>query len=151
MKIVLLDKIDDLGEAGEVVEVADGYARNYLIPKGLAELATTESLARWEEQKAKREREAQKAREEAQELASAIDGLEVEIAAKAGESGKLFGSVTSAQVAEAVQEKSGVDLDRKYIELEDPLRELGEFAVEVSLYEDVSATVTVHVIGEEDD
>ncbi len=151
MRIVLLQRIDDLGEPGEVVEVADGYARNYLIPKGMAEVATVENLARWEEEKARREREAQRARKEAEELASSVDGVEVEIPAKAGESGKLFGSVTTANIADALHQKAGVQLDRKHLELEEPLRELGEFEVKVSLYEGVSAMVKVHVVAQGDD
>ncbi|MFO8060744.1 MAG: 50S ribosomal protein L9 [Bacillota bacterium] len=150
MRVILMDRVEGLGEPGEVVEVANGYARNYLIPRGLAERATRESMARWEEEKKKRERIAEMAREEAEKKAAQLEDAEVQISARAGESGKLFGSVTAAQIADALKDETGVELDRRKIVLEEPLRELGEYRIRVALHEGVNVFVAVVVTGEEE-
>ena len=146
MKVILLDNIENLGEAGEVVEVADGYARNYLVPRGLAEEATPENIARWEQEKALLQQQIEEKRKEARELADSVDGLEIQITARAGEGDKLFGSVTASDIGDAIKEESGIEIDTKDIALGDPLRELGEHEVEISLYEGISATITVEVV-----
>ncbi len=148
MKVVLMHAVDNLGEAGEVVEVADGYARNYLIPRGLAERATPENIAGWEQEKARREKQAARAREEARKLAEVLEGAEVDLVARAGESGKLFGSITAANIADALQDKLGARIDRRTIDLSEPLRELGEHEVRFALYEDIDAFVKVKITAE---
>ncbi len=149
MRVILMDRVEGVGESGEVVEVANGYARNYLIPRGLAERATKDSMVRWKQEQVKRERIADRAREEAAEMAAALEGIEVHLSARAGESGKLFGSVTTQQIAAAIVEKTEVNLDRRKIVLDEPLRELGVFEIRIALHEEVDATVKVIVTGEE--
>lgn len=149
MRVILMDRVEGVGESGEVVEVANGYARNYLIPRGLAERATKDSMVRWKQEQVKRERIEDRARAEAAEMAAALEGIEVRLSARAGESGKLFGSVTTQQIAAALVEKTEVNLDRRKIVLDEPLRELGEFEIRIALHEEVDATVKVIVTGEE--
>ncbi len=149
MKVILMQRVEGLGESGEVVEVADGYARNYLMPRGLAEKATRDSMVRWEQEQARRQRTADRARNEARDTAAALEGTEVQISARAGESGKLFGSVTSQQIAAAVADKTGIGLDRRKIVLEEPLRELGEYEIRIALHEEVDVTIKVVVMQEE--
>jgi len=148
MKIVLRDDVENLGRKGDVVDVADGYARNYLVPRGLAMKATKGVVAQAESMR--RNRAAKEARdvEAAQSQAAALDGARIEITARAGEGGKLFGSVTAADVADAVQAQTGIELDRRKVVLDEPIRELGDAQVQVRLPAEVVVAVAVAVVEE---
>ena len=148
MKVILLTDVKKLGQKGDVVEVAEGYARNYLIPKGLAKPATEGSL---KELKVVKEREAaqkQKQLEQAKELASRLEGKDIIITSKAGDKGRLFGSVTNKEVAEAIHAQYQVEVDRRKVELKEAIKALGEYPVKVQLHPKVSANMTVRVVSE---
>jgi len=147
MKVILIENVPGLGVMGEVKDVSPGYARNYLIPRGLAVVATPGSLQEWKarlEARAAREtREAQ----QAAELAERISALTLTFRAKAGPTGRLYGSVTTADIAKALEKELGISVDRRKIE-SDPLREVGEHQVAVRLARDVTAQVRVVVEAE---
>jgi len=147
MKIVLRDDVENLGHKGDVVDVADGYARNYLVPRGLAMKATKGVVAQAEAMR--RNRSAKEARdvEAAQTQAAQLEGARIEIAARAGEGGKLFGSVTASDVADAILAQRGIEVDRRRVGLDEPVKELSELDVTVKLHTDVEATVTVVVVA----
>ncbi len=145
MKVILTQNVKNLGEKGEVVKVADGYARNYLIPKGLAEEATDSRLKNLKQKQKAKARKKEKELEKAREKAKELDGRVVIIKTKAGERGKLFGSVTSKDVAEAVKKEFGLDVDKRKIELEDPIKSLGRYPVGIRLYPDVTAEIIIAV------
>ncbi|MBI2865753.1 MAG: 50S ribosomal protein L9 [Chloroflexi bacterium] len=148
MKIVLLQDVPGLGQAGQVKEVADGYGRNYLLPRRLAELATAAALSQVEQLKAKAVRARARVEADLRELGQLLEGMEVTIRARAGAEGKLFGSVTSAQIAEELSRQMGRPIDRHQVLLEDPLRQLGSHPVQVRLGADVTPTITVAVEAE---
>ncbi|MGH2787113.1 MAG: 50S ribosomal protein L9 [Actinomycetota bacterium] len=151
MKIILADDIDSLGQKGDVVSVADGYARNFLIPKGMAIHATKGALRQAEVmQKARRERDL-KEKEEAAGKVGHLASAPVYISARAGEGGRLFGSVTKSDIARGVQDQLDVGVDRHRVLLDDPIRHLGTHQVEVRLHEEVTALVTVEVIAHEEE
>lgn len=148
MKVILLEDVKGHGVAGEVVDVSPGYARNYLLPRGLAEEATKQNLARAKNrQRAEANRREQELKE-ANELAKTLSGLTVTLTAKSGESGKLFGSITSQEIAEALKEQHGVELDRRKIVLEDPIKSLGEIELDVRIYPEVTGKLKVSVKAE---
>lgn len=148
MKVVLRDDVDNLGRKGDVVEVADGYARNYLVPRGLAMKATKGVIAQAESMRRNRAARDARDREAAQTTASAISGMRLEIPARAGEGGKLFGSVGAADVVEALRAQKGIEVDRRKVNgIEEPVKEVGEVEVVVSLHPDVAATLTVAVVA----
>lgn len=151
MKVILADDVEKLGRKGDVVVVKDGYARNYLVPKGLAFTATKGALRQAESMRRAREELEKKAREEAEGRVAKLEATPVYISARAGEEGRLFGSVTSSDVARAIEEQLGQAIDRRDIRLEDPIRSLGDHPVTVHLHEDVNATVTVEVIAHEEE
>lgn len=146
-EVLLMSDVKDLGAEGDVVHVADGYARNYLFPQKLG--APVTEATRRQLEKLRRDREEQRKAElqAAGELANHIQTLSITIAVKTGEDGKLFGSVTNADIAEALK-KQGVELDRHKLELEQPLRELGVFDVKVRLHPEVEGSVKVWVVEE---
>ncbi|HEX2058215.1 MAG TPA: 50S ribosomal protein L9 [Actinomycetota bacterium] len=151
MKVILSDDVEKLGKKGDVVVVADGYARNFLVPKGLAMMATKGSLKQAEVmQKARAERE-ERAREEAAKKVAHLGSAPVYISARAGEGGRLFGSVTSSDVSRAIADQLDEAVDRRHVLLEDPIRSLGTHQVEVKLHEQVTALVTVEVIAHEEE
>ncbi len=148
MQIILLDKVVNLGGLGDVVKVKDGYARNYLIPQGKAKRANTANLAEFEARRAELERLAAEQLAAAQAEAEKVEGLSVTIARKAGVDGRLFGSVTNADVADALKAK-GFVVEKAAVRMpEGPLKVVGESQVTVSLHTDVTATITVAVVGE---
>ena len=151
MKVVLQKDVPGLGKKDTAVDVAEGYARNYLIPRGLALPASSAALKRIEvirdAERRKEAREEDKAREDARKLKA----QGVTITAKAGEKGRLYGSITSKDVADAIRRVIGVDVDRRKIELKDPIRELGEHMVTVKLFSGVSADVMITVVPTEED
>jgi len=145
MRVILLTDVKSLGKAGAVVEVAEGYANNFLIPKGLAAEASSGALATLEQQKkAKAKRQAEDLAQ-AQELARLLESKPVSVAARAGGNGKLFGTITNAQVAEAIQRSFDVALDRHKIELKTPIKAIGTYPVEVKLGNNVTAKTTLEV------
>jgi large subunit ribosomal protein L9 len=147
VKVILASDVDKLGHKGDVVTVADGYARNYLVPKGLALVASKGSVRQAEDmQRARRERE-EKAKQEAAARVAVFGASPVYISARAGEGGRLFGSVTKSDVARAIEEQLEESIDRHDIRLDDPIRNLGSYQVEIHLHEEVNALVTVEVIS----
>lgn len=148
MKVILLDKVKGHGEKGDVVNVSDGYARNFLLPRNLAVEATPSNMKVLEQQnKAKREKQQQEL-EEAKKLAKKIEKITVEIKAKSGEGGRLFGSVTSKDITEIVKKKHGIEIDRRKLVLPEPIRDLGVRSLEVKVYPSVVAKLKVHVTEE---
>jgi large subunit ribosomal protein L9 len=145
MKIVLRDDVDNLGKKGDLVDVADGYARNYLVPRGLALKATAGSQKQSDAMRRNREARERRDREAAQALAAQFEGRTISIKARAGGEGRLFGSVTSTDIADAVQKQTGADIDRRKLDLDEPLKELGGADVMVRLHPDVVATIHVEV------
>ena len=147
MKIILQKPVERLGEAGEVVQVADGYARNYLFPRGLAMPASKGALRHAERVKAQHQQRIQQGKAEAQSLADRLGKTPVRIEAQAGEEGKLFGSITGQHIAEQVQAQLGETVDHRDIRLEEPIRSIGAHTVSVHLHPEVDATVTVDVVA----
>ncbi|MDQ1379739.1 MAG: large subunit ribosomal protein [Actinomycetota bacterium] len=145
MRIVLRDDVDNLGKKGDLVEVADGYARNYLVPRGLALKASSGSQKQADAMRRNREARERRDRESAQALAAQFEGRTITIKARAGGEGRLFGSVTASDIAEAVQKQTGVDIDRRKLTLDEPLKELGGVDLHVRLHPDVDATIHVEV------
>ena len=148
MKVILKQDVKNLGKAGQVIDVADGYARNYLIPRGLAVEASDANLRQLQEQQRQESRRAQQARAQAEADARKLDGQTVRLTARAGEGGRLYGSVTPADVAEALAALAGHPLDRRKIELAEPIRQVGRYQVVVRLHPEVSARVYVEVVAE---
>ncbi|BAS29432.1 50S ribosomal protein L9 [Limnochorda pilosa] len=148
MKVILKETVHGLGEKGDVVDVAPGHARNYLFPRGFAMEATRGNLKQVEHLQKVRAQE--RAREESQlrELAARIDGIEVSITARAGAGGKLFGSVTAQDLAQAIRDSAGEELDRRKIQLAEPIRTLGRREVVVRLAPGIEASVVVVVTAE---
>jgi large subunit ribosomal protein L9 len=151
VKVILANDVEKLGRKGDVVTVADGYARNYLVPKGLALIATKGSLRQAEMMtRARREKE-QRDKEAAAARVASLGASPVYISARAGEEGRLFGSVTKSDVARAIEEQLGEAVDRHLVRLDDPIRSLGSHQVEIHLHEEVNALVTVEVIAHEEE
>ncbi len=148
MEVILREDIEKLGNRGQVVKVAPGYARNFLLPKKLAVAATPSNKKIIEQERQAHLRKEAKMQGEAQELATLMTGTTVTIAQKAGENDQLFGSVTSKDVADALAAKN-YSIDRRKIQLDEPIKQLGEFKVPVKLHKDVIAEITVVVVKEE--
>src|SRR5688500_1429273 len=151
MKVILAADVEKLGHKGDVVTVADGYARNFLVPKGLALTASKGALKQAEQMRRAREEETRKAKDAAAAKVATLGASPVYISARAGEEGKLFGSVTNSDVARAIVEQLGEEVDRRQIRLDDPIRTLGSHQVEIHLHEEVNALVTVEVIAHEEE
>jgi large subunit ribosomal protein L9 len=147
MKVILKEDVKSLGTIGSVVNVADGYARNYLIPKNLAVEANVKNVKSLEHEKRKIEERARKIRNAAQDLATRLSSLTLTLAAKAGEEEKLFGSITTMDIAEALK-REGFDVDRKKIVLDEPIKRLGSHTVGVRIHSDVTSQLTIHVVAE---
>jgi large subunit ribosomal protein L9 len=147
VKVVLRTDVDQLGKKGDILDVSDGYARNYLVPRGLALKASRGA----EEQAAtmRRSRDVKDAREReaGEEIARQLVPQVIHLAARAGAGGKLFGSITAADITEAVQAQTGIELDRRKLALEEPVRELGTHRVMVKLHADVQFPITLEVAG----
>ena len=145
MKVIFLKDVKGKGKKGEIKNVADGYAHNFLIKQGLAVEANSANVSTLDAQKKKQEKEAAEELAEAKKLKETLDKITVELTAKAGEGGRLFGSITSKQIAEELQKKHGIKIDKRKMELDDAIRTLGHTKVPVKLHHDVTATLTVHV------
>ncbi len=145
MKVIFLQDVKGRGKKGEVKKVAVGYAQNYLIKNGLAVEATPGNLKQLENQKKKEKQAAAEQLAEAKKLKETIEKLTVEIKAKAGEGGRVFGSITNKQIADQLKKEHDIKIDRRKIELRDPIRTLGVTKVPVRLHPEVDATIDVHV------
>lgn len=148
MKVILRQDMDELGLEGTIVNVKEGYARNYLIPKGFALVADNRNIKLIEMQKKKIETNRIKAKEDAEKVAKSLEGVVITIAQKVGEEDKLFGSVTSMDIADEM-EKKGISIDRKKIVLDKPIKTLGEYDIKVKLHAQVVGSVKVNVIAGE--
>jgi large subunit ribosomal protein L9 len=149
MQIILMEKVVNLGGLGDVVKVKDGFARNYLIPQGKAKRATQKNLKEFEDRRADLEKKANESLVSSQERGAKLDGMKIDIAQKAGVDGRLFGSVTNADIAEALG-KQGVEVKKAEIRMpQGPLKHIGEFPLTIQLHSDVLANITVHVVAEQ--
>lgn len=147
MKVFLREDVKNLGKIGDVVNVSDGYARNFLFPKKLAVEANTKNIKEFEHNKRVIHERAAKIKDSSKATADKLAALAIVIKAKAGEEEKLFGSVTTMDIAEALKAE-GFEIDKKKISLEEPIKRLGEYSVEVKIHPEVSATVKVQVVPE---
>ncbi|MBT2696841.1 50S ribosomal protein L9 [Bacillus sp. ISL-40] len=145
MKVIFLKDVKGKGKKGEVKNVADGYAHNFLIKQGLAKEANNANISTLDALKKKEEKAAAEELAEAQKLKEVLDQITVELTAKAGEGGRLFGSITTKQIAEELQKKHGIKIDKRKMELADAIRTLGHTKVPVKLHHEVVATLTVSV------
>lgn len=147
MKVILKEDVKNLGPAGSVVNVADGFARNFLIPRNLAVEASTRNIKVLEQERKKIEESAKKAKESALEISNRLSTVTIQIQAKAGEEGKLFGSITNADISEALK-KEGFDIEKKKIILDEPIKRLGTYTVNVKVYQDIIVPVNINVVSE---
>lgn len=149
MQVILMEKVVNLGNLGDVVKVRAGYARNYLIPHGKAKRVTPENLAEFEARRADLERKQADELTRAQERAAKLEGLVVQVTRKAGMDGRLFGSVTNFDIAEALHAQ-GIEIEKSAIRLpHGPLKQVGDTPITIALHSDVSATINVSVLGEQ--
>ena|SRR5207253_793923 len=147
MEVILREHVDNLGRRGEIVKVADGYARNYLLPRKLALLATDGNKKQIEREREKFETKEAEEKKVADAFAARIGNAEIEIARRVGENDVLFGSVTTADIA-TVLETKGFEVDRRKLQLADPIKKLGEYNIPLKLHRDVVATIKVRVVAE---
>ena len=149
MQVILMEKVVNLGGLGDVVKVKDGFARNYLIPHGKARRATPENLKQFESKRAELEKAQSEVLAKAQERGAKLEGLTIQITQKAGPDGRLFGSVTNYDIVEALK-KQGHEVERAQIRMpQGPLKQAGEFPIQIVLHTDVTVTITVAVVGEQ--
>lgn len=145
MKVILLQDVKSLGKKGQTVEVSDGYARNFILPKKLGIEANAKNMNDLKLQKAHEEKVAKEQLEEAKGLAAKIEGLSVELSIKSGKDGRAFGSVSTKEIAQAFKEQHGVEIDKKKISLDEPIRTVGTSIVNIKLHREVTAKLTVKV------
>ncbi|MCF0228353.1 MAG: 50S ribosomal protein L9 [Parasporobacterium sp.] len=146
MKVILLEDVKALGKKGDICEVSDGYARNFIIPKKKGVEATSDNMNNLKLQKANEAKIAKENLENAQNTAAQLAGLEIVIRIKAGEGGRLFGAIASKEIAAAVKEQAGLEIDKKKIVLADPIKTLGSHDVKIKLHKDVTAELKVNVV-----
>ncbi|ADO78210.1 50S ribosomal protein L9 [Halanaerobium praevalens] len=144
MKVLLKKDVKKLGSKGEIIEAADGYARNYLMPRGLAVEATQQKIKEMKEKEAKKNRLESEKREDAKKLKSKIESEKFIIKVKAGDNGRLFGSVNTKDIAKAASDK-GYDIDKRKIDLDDSIKSLGMHSIKVKLYDDITANLKINV------
>lgn len=148
MKVILQRDVKGLGKAGQVVEAADGYARNFLIPRGLAAPASDGNLKQLRQQQRLQDRRAAQELKAAQSAAQALTGKTLVVKARTGEGGRLYGSVTNGDIAAAVKQQYGLKIDRRKIELDEPLRQLGRFQVPVRLHPEITVEIDIEIAPE---
>ncbi|GMQ94110.1 MAG: 50S ribosomal protein L9 [Acidimicrobiia bacterium] len=146
MKVILTKQVEDLGDKGDVVDVADGYARNYLVPKKFAVKASAGALKQADAMRVARIETARKSLEEARLLADSLAGTRVVVAARAGDAGNLFGSIGVSDIAEAIVKFTGIDIDKKIIKIDEPIREIGLHEIALKPHSEVEVAVTLDVI-----
>lgn len=146
MKVILLQDVKSLGKKGDIVEVSEGYARNMLLKKGLGQEATGQNMNDLKLQKANAEKIAREALEAAQALAKEMEGKAIKVAVKAGEGGRVFGSVSTKEIAEEIKKQLGYEVDKKKIQIDNPIRALGTTNVTVKLHTKVTAEIRVNVV-----
>lgn len=146
MKVILTQDVKGQGKKGDVKEVSQGYAQNFLIKRGLAVEATPANLGRLKGKKRRAAKDAAQELQEAKELKEILDETTVEVKAKSGEGGRLFGSITTKQIAKELEKTKGIKVDRRKMELDQPIRSLGHTKVPVKLHPEVTATMRVHVV-----
>ncbi len=145
MKVILKQDVKKLGQKGDVKEVSDGYARNFLLPRGLAIEATDGKVKQLQERQERREKKREKEEQKALKTKAKIDGKTIEVKARAGEDGRLFGTVTAMEIADILQEDFRVSIDKKRIEIQEPIRTLGEYSVRIKVFPSIQATLKVLV------
>lgn len=145
MKVILLENVDGMGKAGELVNAKPGYFRNFLAPKRLAVEATKENIKTWKEEQKRKAKIAEENKQLAYELKDTIEKTSVVLKMKSGEDGKLFGSITSSDIAKALNDKADLDIDRKKVELKENIKHLGEHIVPVRVYPELTADLKVIV------
>ncbi len=149
MKVILTCDVKKLGKEGEIKEVADGYARNYLIPKGLAVEATPGRLKETKEKITREQNKKEKEKAEAERLKRKLDNKTLKVHAKAGDGNKLFGSVTAREISEILQKEFHVDIDKKKIDIGEPIKNVGEYKIRIKLYPSVHAEMKIIVSAEQ--
>jgi large subunit ribosomal protein L9 len=147
MKVIFLQDVKGKGKKGEIKDVSEGYARNFLLPRGLVQIATAGATKSLEQIQAAEEKRKEREKQEAQALAARLSEMTIVIKAKAGEGGRLFGAITSKQIAETL-EKQNIKIDKRKIELDEPIRSLGVTKVQLKLHPDVRGTLNVQVVEE---
>lgn len=147
MKVILLHEVEGLGKPGDVKEVANGYARNYLLPRQLVTAATAKELANLQARVATAQRRAEQQRQSNASLAAQIEAITLTFAVRVGQGERLYGSVTSQNIAEALQEQENLSIDRRTIQLRDPLRQLGEFEVPIRVAQGVEPKIKVKIVS----
>jgi len=147
VKVIFLKDVKGQGKKGEIKDLAEGYVRNYLLPRGLVKEATEGNLKTLQKQQQSEERRKEQEKQEARELAQKLEQLTVKVSAKAGEGGRLFGAISSKQVAQALEQQHAIQLDKRKLEME-PIRALGVTQVKAKLHPEVTATLKVHVVEE---
>ena len=148
MKVILLDNIKGVGKKDEIINASDGYARNFLFPKKLAVEANPENMSRLKAKEDSNQYKKSVEKEEAQKIAERLKGILLKIAVKAGENGKIFGSITSKEIADNLKEQYKIEVDKKKIELKEPIKTLGSFTVNIKLYEGVVGSLKVQMISQ---
>ncbi len=149
MKVILLEDARGIGKKGAVLNVADGYARNYLIPRKIAIEANESNMRSLSQEKKRQDDRAKRLLSEAQESAKALENATVKVKAKAGESGRLFGSITSKDIADAIERTFKLTVDKKHIEIDDQIKTIGLYLATLRLHQDVEIKINVHVVSEE--
>ena len=149
MKVILRSNVEGVGYTGDVVEVANGYAQNFLMPKGLTMRATEGAVSQAAAMKRSRDLQDLKQREVAEEAAQRLEAVSISIEARVGQDDQLYGSVTTSDIAEAVQAQTGIELDRRNMSLEEPIRQVGTHQVEMRLHPEVRAQLTIEVASVE--
>jgi large subunit ribosomal protein L9 len=149
MKVILLSDSRDLGKKGAVVNVADGYARNYLFPRKIAVEANEMNMRSLNQEKKRLDEKARKLLSQAKHAAESLEDKTVKVRAKAGESGRLFGSITTRDIADAIQKAFKIELDKKSIEIDDQIKTIGLYLATLKLHQDVEVKINVHVVSEE--
>ena len=147
MKVILLENIKGVGKKDEIINASDGYARNFLLPKKLAVEANPENMSKLKAKEDSNQYKKSVEKEEAQKIAERLKGILLKIAVKAGENGKIFGSITSKEIADNLKEQYKIEVDKKKIELKEPIKTLGSFTVNIKLYEGVIGVLKVQMIA----
>jgi len=148
MKIILLQDIKNVGKKDQIINASDGYAKNFLFPRNLAEEATDKNLAKLKAKQKVEQDKKDKEKEEAKEIAKKLETITVKIKSKAGENGKLFGAITSKDISDELNKQYNISIDKKKIVLNEGIKTLGSITVDVKLYEGVTGKLTIHVIPE---